>query len=306
MDRKSHDHSHDSHAHSHGSHTHGHAPFAVSVGLNTAFAVAELVAGLLAGSVALVADAAHNFGDVAGLALAWGAARLATRKPSRKHTYGLRRGTILASLANAVLSLVAVGAVTIEALHRLRTPTTAQGLPMLVVASVGIVVNAGSALLFMKGRKRDANIRGAFVHLMGDAAVSAGVVIAGALVMLTGKSWLDPVASLVVAAVILASTWSLLRDALNLSLDAAPSHIDVDAVRDYLSSRPHVTAVHDLHIWALSTTETALTGHLVMDTAECPNAFLQELSRHLAKAFEIQHTTLQLEPPNAGACQQCG
>lgn len=310
-----HDHGH-AHAHDHaGDQAHGHArghahvhgprtgrAFALSVGLNGVFVVVELVAGVLGGSVALVADATHNFGDVLGLLLAWVALRLARRKPSAKRTYGLRRSTILASLANALLLVLAVGAVAWEAIGRLRTPAHPQPMVMLVVAAVAIVINGGSALLFLEGRKRDANVRGAYLHLVGDAAVSVGVLVAALLVMLTGWTWLDPVVSIVISLVILASTWSLLRDALDLALDAVPAHIDAAEVRQFLAACPNVLAVHDLHIWALSTTETALTGHLVMRESTDPT-FLSNVSRKLEEDFEIHHTTLQIEPP--GDCVGC-
>lgn len=306
----SHHHDHHHHAHDgaerHGR-GHGHAPktgraFAVSVGLNAAFVLAELAAGTLAGSVALVADAAHNFGDVLGLILAWGALRLARRRPSEKRTYGLRRSTILASLANALLLMLAVGAVGWEAIHRLRAPTEPQPLVMLVVAGIGVVVNGGSALMFIRERKRDANVRGAFLHLLADAAVSLGVLGAAVVVMLTGWSWVDPAVSIAISVVILASTWSLLRDALDLALDAVPAHIDPVAVRAFLASCPDVLAVHDLHIWALSTTETALTGHLVM-REPAGETFLPEIAHRLEEQFDIHHTTLQIEPP--GDCAGC-
>lgn len=263
----------------------------------------ELVAGVIAGSVALVADAAHNFGDVIGLLLAWGASRLAARKPSDKRTYGLRRSTILASLANALLLVLAVGAVAWEAIGRLRAPAHPAPGIMLVVAAVGVAINGGSALLFLRERERDTNVRGAFLHLIGDAAVSFGVVVAAALVMVTGWTWLDPLVSLAISAVILASSWTLLRDALDLALDAVPRHIDANEVKMFLEQCPNVLAVHDLHIWALSTTETALTGHLVMQSGECSPAFLQEVAHELEEKFEIHHTTLQLEPP--GDCVGC-
>lgn len=290
-----------------GGHGHGHAhahdvtgrAFAIGVGLNAAFVIVELVLGVVASSVALVADAAHNFSDVLGLALAWGAAHLAKRRPSARRTYGLRRSTILASLANAVLLLAGVGAVSWEAVQRLRDPAEPQATMMLVVASVGVAVNAGSALLFLRDRKRDANVRGAFLHLVADAAVSVGVVVAALILSATGWSWIDPVVSLIVSFVILFGTWSLLRDALNLALDAVPTHIDADEVRGFLSGLPDVRAVHDLHIWALSTTETALTGHLVMDGNDCRPAFLREVARSLEEKFEIHHVTLQLEPHDA-------
>lgn len=297
------------HEHEHGGNSHEHAPktgraFAVSVVLNGSFVVVELVAGLLAGSVALVADAAHNFGDVVGLLLAGGAARLARRKPTEKRTYGFRRSTILASLANALLLVLAVGAVGWEAIGRLRALHAHEGahpqpLVMLVVSAVGVLINGGSALLFLRGRKRDANVRGAFLHLVSDAAVSVGVLVAALVVLVTGWAWLDAAVSLVISLVILASTWSLLRDALDLALDAVPAHIDPDEVRACLAACPNVVAVHDLHIWALSTTETALTGHLVMkDGTSAAPSFLHDIAQKLEKKFEIHHTTLQLEAPS--------
>lgn len=294
--------------HSHGHPEHEHGPrtgraFAVSVALNGTFVVAEAVAGVLAGSVALVADAAHNFGDVVGLLLAWGASWLARRKPSDKRTYGLRRSTIFASLANALLLVLAVGAVAWEAIGRLRIPAHPQPLVMLAVAAAGVVINGGSGLLFLRDRKRDANVRGAFLHLMSDAAISAGVVLAALLVMVTGWTWLDPVVSLVIGGVILASSWSLLRDALDLALDAVPAHIDANEVKTFLAACPNVLAVHDLHIWALSTTETALTGHLVMRSGEPAPSFLSDVARELEVKFAIHHTTLQIEPP--GDCVGC-
>ena len=304
MSTHEHKHDHSGESGGHGHLAHDHAPktgraFAVSVALNGSFLVVELVAGLLAGSVALVADAAHNFGDVIGLLLAWGAAHLARRKPSGKRTYGLRRSTILASLANALLLVLAVGAVGWEAIGRLHTPAHPQPLVMLVVSAVGIAINGGSALMFLRGRKRDANVRGAFLHLVSDAAVSGGVLVAAIVVLATGWAWLDAAVSLVIALVILASTWSLLRDALDLALDAVPAHIDTQEVRACLEACPDVVAVHDLHIWALSTTETALTGHLVMKngTTAAPD-FLQAIARKLEREFEIHHTTLQLEAPS--------
>ncbi|MDF2693023.1 MAG: Cobalt-zinc-cadmium resistance protein CzcD, partial [Labilithrix sp.] len=238
-----------------------------------------------------------------GLSLAWGAARLARRKPSARHTYGLRRSTILASLANAVLLLVGVGGVSWEAIERLRSPSVApHGMVVLAVAAVGVAINGGSALLFLHSRKQDANVRGAFLHLVADAAVSVGVVIAGIVLLVTGWTWVDGVVSLIVSAVILVGTWSLLRDALNLALDAVPVHIDPEAVRSYLEALPHVRDVHDLHIWALSTTETALTGHLVVDVQSCDSSFLRRVGHALEAEFGIHHSTIQMEPPDAPAC----
>lgn len=274
--------------------------FAVGVSLNAAFVVIEVAFGIVGDSVALIADAAHNFSDVLGLSLAWGAARLARTPPSARRTYGLRRSTILASLANAILLLVGVGGVSWEAIGRLRDPeNTANGLTMLAVAAIGVVVNGGSALLFMHGQKSDANVRGAFLHLLADAAVSVGVVFAGLIIWLTAARWVDPVVSLVVSGVILVGTWSLLRDAMNLALDAVPAEIEPDKVKAYLASLPHVVDIHDLHIWALSTTETALTGHLVVDAKVCAPGFLKEVEHTLEHRFGIHHMTIQMDPPES-------
>jgi cobalt-zinc-cadmium efflux system protein len=302
-----HDHAtHGSHTHAHHRRSHADATgraFAIGVGLNAAFVIAEVVGGIIGNSVALLADAAHNFSDVLGLTLAWGAARLARRKPSARHTYGLRRSTILASLANAVLLLVGVGGVSWEAIERLRAPSAEpHGAVVLVVAAIGVVINGGSALLFVHSRKQDANVRGAFLHLVADAAVSVGVVIAGIMLLTTGWTWVDGAVSLIVSAVILIGTWSLLRDALNLALDAVPVHIDPKAVRAYLEELPHVLGVHDLHIWALSTTETALTGHLVVDGQSCDASFLRRVGHALETKFGIHHSTIQMDPPDAPEC----
>jgi cobalt-zinc-cadmium efflux system protein len=296
-----HEHEHDGHSHA-GGHAHGPTSgraFVISVSLNGLFVVFELGAGVYAHSMALVADAAHNLGDVLGLLLAWGAAHLATRKPSARRTYGFRRSTILASVANAVLLLVGVGAVSSEAIGRLRAGGTAiQGSVVIVVAALGVAVNLGSALPFLKQRKSDVNVRGAFTHLIADAAVSGGVVLAGVLMIVTHWTWLDAAVSLAVSLVILGSTWSLLRDSLNLALDAVPDGIDPDEVRKYLCGLKGVTEVHDLHIWGMSTTENALTAHLV-SCERCPPAFLRDTAEVLRKRFGIHHATIQLEPHDA-------
>jgi cobalt-zinc-cadmium efflux system protein len=319
-----HDHDHDHHArhdhhdhhaghrrgHSHGHHGHHHVAsggraFAIGTGLNLLFVVVEIVYGVLAHSVALVADAAHNLSDVLGLLLAWGASALARRKPSRRHTYGLKSSTILAGLANALLLLVAVGGVAWEAVRRFGAPGPVEGRTMWAVAGAGVVVNAASAALFFRDREHDVNVRGAFLHLAADAAVSAGVVIAGVAITLTGWAWLDPATSLLVSAVILVGTWSLLRDALNLALDAVPAHIDPEAVRRYLAGLEGVIEVHDLHIWAMSTTEVALTAHLVMAGPPGRPSFLRDACNALHERFRIGHSTLQIEPPDApDACRQ--
>ena len=240
-----------------------------------------------------------------GLALAWAAIRLAARIPTSRRTYGLRRTTVLAALANALLVLIAVGGVAWEAIERLQDPTDVLARWVMIVAALGVVINGASAALFMRGREHDTNVRAAFLHLATDALVSLGVVIAGALIAWTGHSWIDPVASLVVCAVVVLATWGVLREALDQVLDAVPSGIDPEAVQTFLSSTPHVTEVHDLHIWSVSTTEVALTAHLVAPWASCPPAMLRELATALRERFGIHHVTLQIEPDDAGhECQQ--
>lgn len=291
------------HAHDHGADGSklGRA-FAVGVALNVTFVVIEAIYGIAAHSTALLADSAHNASDVLGLGLAWIAAFLARQKPSLRHTYGLRASTVLAALTNAVLLLVAVGGVSWEAIRRLVDPDThhVEGLTVLAVAAVGVVINAASALLFLKGRKDDANVRAAFLHLAADAGVSLGVVLAGAAIMKTGWDWLDPAVSLAVSIVVLVSTWELLREALHLALAGVPAGVNVVAVQDFLQSLPGVCEVHDLHIWPMGTTEVALTAHLVLPWTAQPPTFLQDLEHELKKRFGIDHATVQLEPQDAG------
>jgi len=278
--------------------------FVLGIALNVAFIVTETIAGIAAGSTALLADAAHNLGDVLGLGMAWGAIRLAQRKRTARRTYGLRRTTILAGLANAVLILLAVGGVTWEAILRVGTPAHVEGGVVAIVATAGVFVNGGAALLFARGRERDVNRRGAFLHLIADAAVSAGVVVAGLIVWRTGWNWLDPATSIAVSLVILASTVGLLREALDLLLDAVPAHIDPDAVEAYLAGLPGVLQVHDLHIWPMSTTEVALTAHLVVHWEGRPPSFVRDAASAIEHRFGIAHATLQLEP--ADADEACG
>ena len=307
----SHDHDHHGHdhgdhgdhgAHGHGAHGHHHhgAPsargFALALVLNGGFVVVELVYGLLRSSMALVADAAHNLGDVAGIALAWTAVMLARRRPTPQRTYGYRKATVLAALGNAMLLLLTVGAVAWEAVHRLWAPEPVPGLTLVVVAAIGVVINGVSALAFM-GESHDVNRRAAFLHLLADAAVSVGVVVAGAVIMATGWSWLDPVAGLVISVVVLATTWSLLREALAQALDAVPGHVDAGAVRRHLEELPGVQEVHDLHIWPLGTTEVALTAHLVIPTGRHDPSLLARLASELREEFGIGHTTIQVETP---------
>ena len=304
------DHHHDHHGHDHGhGHGHSHAPadfgraFAIGAGLNIAFVVIEAAAGLITGSLALVADAGHNLSDVLGLLMAWGAAAMAKQLPTARRTYGLGKGTILASLANAGLLLVAVGAIFWEAIRRFTDPHPIQPGLVMAVAVVGVVINTATALMFMRGQ-HDLNVRGAFLHMAADAAVSLGVVFAAMVIwFVPAWTWIDPAVSLVIAAVIIAGTWGLLRDSLDMALDAAPRGIDPDAVRRWLAERPGVTDVHDLHIWAMSTTETALTVHLTRPDNADSDGFLHDTAHALAEQFRIGHPTLQIETGAGGhAC----
>lgn len=294
-----HNHSH-GHAHTH-SHGHSHAPasygraFAIGVVLNTLFVVVEAAYGLLSGSMALVADAGHNLSDVLSLLIAWGASVMAARPASARFTYGFKSSSILAALANAGLLLVAIGAILIETLRRFVEPAPVQGMTMIVVAGIGVLINTGTALLFMGGRKHDINIRGAFLHMAADALVSVGVVIAGVLILLTGKSWIDPVTGILIVAVIAWGTWGLLKDSVKMGLLAVPEGIDDAEVRAFLTGLPGVAAVHDLHIWPMSTTETALTAHMVMPAGHPGDAFLHDLAHELEHRFRIGHPTIQVE-----------
>jgi cobalt-zinc-cadmium efflux system protein len=297
-----------SHSHSRG-HGHDHAPasfgraFCIGVILNTAFVAIEALYGFWSGSMALVADAGHNLSDVLALLIAWGAGVMAARPASPGYTYGYKSSSILAALANAGLLLVAVGAIAIETLRRFVIPAEVEGMTMIVVAGIGVIINGATALLFMRGRKHDLNIRGAYLHMAADALVSVGVVVAGVLIVLTGQRWIDPVTSLVIVAVIAWGTWGLLKDSVRLGLHAVPDGIDEGEVRGWLAARPGVDAVHDLHIWPMSTTETALTAHLVMPTGYPGDAFLHELAHELEHRFGIHHATVQVE---TGAEHDCG
>jgi cobalt-zinc-cadmium efflux system protein len=303
--------SHDHHGHSH-DHGHTHAPanfgaaFAVGIVLNLAFVVVGATAGVIGHSMALIADAGHNLGDVLGLAVAWTAALLARRAPSSRFTYGLRSSSILAALFNAVFLLIATGAIALEAVHRIAMPEPTAGKLVMLIAAIGIAINTGTALLFLRGRHGDLNIRGAFLHMAGDAAVSAGVVIAGGLIVLTGRTWIDPAASLLVCTVIVAGTWSLLRDALNMTLHGVPAGIDTAKVSDYLAACPGVCALHDLHIWPMSTTETALTAHLVYPDGHPGDETLHAIAESLRHDFGIAHATLQVEVSTDADCALAG
>jgi cobalt-zinc-cadmium efflux system protein len=289
---------HDHHDHHHGSASYGRA-FLVGISLNLAFIVVEVTCGVAARSMALIADAGHNFGDVLGLALSWGATALAKLKPSKRRTFGFRRSTIVASVANALILLFVTGGLTWESIRRLLAPERPHGGTMIVVAVAGALVNGLSAIFFVRGRERDLNLRSAFLHLASDAVLAVGVAAAGALILATGWLWLDPAVSIVLAITILAGTWSLMKRSLNLMLDAVPENVDPEQVRTFLEALPGVVEVHDLHIWAMSTTETALTAHLVMPGNTCEPTFLTSACRELHDRFDIDHSTLQIEPQEA-------
>ena len=296
-----HNHQDGEHEQSHGALGHSHAPknfgkaFAIGTALNFAFVIVEVVYGIFAHSLALVADAGHNMGDVLGLLLAWTASILARTAPTQRRTYGLRSSSILAALFNAIFLLVSVGAIAWEAIRRFGDPTEVAGGIVIWVAAVGIAINTATALMFMSGREGDLNIRGAFLHMAADAGISAGVVVAGFAILATGYHWIDPVVSLAIAAVIVWGTWGLLRDSVNLALHAVPEGIDLAQVKEYLAGLPHVVAVHDLHVWPMSTTETALTAHLVRTVDRCDSSVLEKCCKDLHDKFEIQHATIQFE-----------
>jgi cobalt-zinc-cadmium efflux system protein len=280
---------------------HGHGPrsfnraFAVGIALNIGFVAVEAWVGWRIGSLALLADAGHNLSDVAGLALAWAGALAGRLAPDDRHTYGWRRASILAAFANAMLLLVAMGSLALEAVQRLGSPVQTQGMIMIVVAAIGVVVNGATALLFMSGRSTDLNIRGAFLHMAADALVSLGVAAAGAAYLWTGWDWLDPVTSLAIAAIVVAGTWRLFRQSLHLMFDGVPDSVDLPAVKELLASQPGVADVHDLHVWAMSTSEIALSAHLVMPNGHPGDEFIDALADALHGRFGISHPTVQVE-----------
>jgi cobalt-zinc-cadmium efflux system protein len=294
------------HAHTESA-TYGKA-FAIGIGLNVLLVVLQLVYGIRAHALALVADAVHNLADVLALVLAWGATLLARRRPSAHWTYGLRSASIFAALINGIMLMLSNGAIAWEAIRRFSEPAPVQGITVIVVAAIGIAINGATAMMFMRGRAHDLNIRAAFLHMAGDAGVSLGVVIAGFIILKTGKVWVDPTVSLLIVAVITWSTWGLLRDSMRLALHAAPAEIDVDEVRAFLAALPGVERVLDLHIWAMSTTETALTAHLQMPGTADHDQFLQQTARILHDKFDIDHTTLQIEqaPKRENCALECG
>jgi cobalt-zinc-cadmium efflux system protein len=291
------------HGHHHGyeqAHDHAHAPrnfdraFGIGIALNLAFVGIEAFYGWKVDSLALLADAGHNLSDVIGLVLAWGGAMAGRLRPDARHTYGWKRASILAAFLNALLLLVAMGSLAWEAVQRLQSPLPTAGQTIMVVAGIGIVVNTATALLFLRGRDSDLNIRGAFMHMAADALVSAGVVVAGGLALVFGWNWLDPAASLLIAALIVLGTWGLFRQSLHLLFDGVPDGVDLHAVQSLLESMPGVTRVHDLHVWAMGTSDTALTAHLVMPQGQADDAFLQHASDSLRHRFAIGHVTLQV------------
>ncbi|MGE5952035.1 MAG: cation diffusion facilitator family transporter [Qipengyuania vulgaris] len=306
-------HSHsDGHRHDHGhGHGHSHAPkdfgqaFLIGIVLNTGFVIVEAVYGWLSGSMALIADAGHNLSDVLALLLAWGASVAAKKPPTGRFTYGYKSSTILAALANAGLLLVAIGAIAFETFHRMAEPAPVQGMTMVIVAGIGIAINTGTALMFMRGRKDDINVRGAFLHMAADALVSVGVVLAGFAILMTGALWIDPVVSMVIVLVIAWGTWGLLKDSVAMSLLAVPKGISESKVRGYLAGLEGVKEIHDLHIWPMSTTETALTAHLVMPDGHPGDAFLGEVAEELRHHHRIDHPTIQIETARLHGVPNC-
>jgi cobalt-zinc-cadmium efflux system protein len=300
---------HDKDHHDHPGLGHTHAPvsfgpaFAIGAALNVGYVIVQVIFGIAAHSLALVADAGHNLGDVLGLVLAWWASHLTNQPATDQRTYGMRRSSILAALANAIFLLVAVGGISWEAIRRFGDQSAVAGWTVIWVAAIGVIVNLGTALLFQSGRERDLNIRGAFLHMAADAAVSFGVVIAGAIILFTGWHWLDPTVSLLINGIIVYGTWGLLRDSFNLAMDAVPPGVNVADVRRYLQSIPTITDAHHLHIWALSTTETALTVHLVKPDPFDDDGVLRRINHELTERFGIGHATIQLERENLQQCR---
>ncbi|MBV9618174.1 MAG: cation transporter [Verrucomicrobia bacterium] len=292
------------HDHSH-SRANFNAAFAIGIALNTAYVLFEAIFGVIGHSLALLADAGHNLSDVLGLLLAWGASAMSKSLPTKRRTYGLRGSSILAALFNAIFLLVSVGAIVWEALRRFKAPAEVAANTIIWVSLVGIAINTGTALMFRSGRERDLNIRGAFLHMAADAAISAGVVIAGFVILWTGRYWIDPVVSLLISAIIIWGTWDLLRESTNLALQAVPRNIEPEKVERYLAQLPGVAKVHDLHIWAMSTTETALTVHLVKPDGNIDDQLLARVCDDLQHDFQIGHVTIQLEcGSEAHPCKQ--
>lgn len=283
-----------SHDHNHKIGNYNHA-FAIGVMLNLLFVAVEITAGFFADSLALIADAGHNMSDVVSLLLAWGASVLATKAATEKRTYGFRKATVMASLASSILLLVALGSIVWEAIGRFVHPEPIEGFTVIVVAAIGVAVNGITALLFVKGQAHDLNVRGAFLHMAADAGVSLGVVVAGFLMLLKGWLWVDPMVTLVIVAVIFVGTWNLLRDSVNYAMDAVPKNMDIVSIKQYLMHLDKVSCIHDLHVWPMSTSEVALTVHIVVDDTQVDNKFLSEIQEHLHDHFDIEHATIQIE-----------
>lgn len=313
-DHAGHDHHHGhqhqdghDHHHGHGQHHH-HVPpdagriLAFGILLNAVFVAVEFAYGIMANSVALLADAGHNLGDVLGLVIAWIGAHLAKQPPNARYTYGLRAAPILAALANGTLLLLTAGAITWEALLRVANPEPVQSTTVMVVATIGIAINGFTAFLFAAGRKHDINLRAAFVHMAADALISLGVVVSGTVILTTGWLRLDPLVSIAINAIIVWTTWSLLREAMAMSMAAVPAHVDPGAVRSFLESQPGVSSLHDLHVWPMSPTEIALTCHLVIPAGFPGDGFVHRLSKDLADRFAIRHSTVQIETDPTIAC----
>lgn len=291
------------HSHSHHHTANYNRAFAIGISLNLLFVIIEASYGILAGSMALLADAGHNLSDVMSLLLAWGASILARKAATETRTYGLRKATVMAALLSSVMLLIALGGIAWESVSRMMSPQPVQGMTVIIVAAVGVVINTLTALLFFKGQKQDLNIRGAFLHMAADAAVSLGVVIAGLFILVKGWLWIDPMVSLLIVAVILVGTWRLLKESLNYAMDAVPTNVDIKQIQQDLLSFDEVLQFHDLHVWPLSTNETALTVHLLVDRNHLESDLLYRLQQHLYNQFGIHHTTIQLE--SATATQSC-
>lgn len=280
--------------------------FAIGIILNVGYVIIEFAYGLIFSSMALIADAGHNLSDVLGLMLAWGAGRLAAKSASKTMTYGYRKSTILAALMNAIILMVAVGAIAYESIGRFFNPQPVAGENLMIVAGIGVIINTITALLFMSGRKKDLNIKGAFLHMAADAGISLGVVIAGLLISITSLYWIDPVISLVIVLIITIGTWGLLKESFTMSMDAVPKGISLSEVKDFLLSQNGVTKAHDIHIWPLSTTETAFTAHVVRSNEESNDEFLNNMSKELHERYEITHVTIQIENSEVEVnCQNC-
>jgi cobalt-zinc-cadmium efflux system protein len=291
------------HNHSHDNQNYSKA-FAIGIGLNVVYIIVEVMYGLIVNSLALIADAGHNLSDVLGLLLAWGASYLVSRKPTRKYTYGFKKSSVLAAFLNALILLVAIGAIIWEAVSRFAEPQIIEGKTIMIVAGIGVIINGVTALLFYNGRKKDLNIKGAFLHMAADAGISFGVVLVGFILTFTNYYWLDPVVSIIIGILIFWGTWGLLKDSVNLALDAVPENIKTEEVEKYFNNCKYISGFHDLHIWAMSTTETALTVHVIVDGNYERNKVIRQISNDLHEHFEIVHTTIQIENKQEKECTQ--